>query len=708
MTSLYQRFLAVIGMALALSGGQACAAAPAGDGFGRLPPVEDPAYSRYQRQSIYVPVRDGTRLAVDIYRPMTPAGVEEKPLPVIFYYARYWRARQLPDGSISTNLGVLMKGQSIGALTSRDSSGRLLFWDTGRESIPEIMRHGYIFVRAEGRGTGASEGVRLTDYAPEEARDGADLVAWIADQPWSNGKVGMMGGSYPGITQLMVAAEAPPALKAIFPAAPALDFYRLMSGGTGVLHKGIVGFQAAQARSDGLDVEAPVAAKVVPVDDDPDGVRLREILDARVANTPPDSALRALHGLSPEFAGTVQALAQAWELTSLAEASATFLDAATLMDRQRPDANLQAKALAGLHLFRDTEVFSEPDTTGMVSPHLKLPALKAAKVPTYVWSGWYDMDTVGATQLFQNLDGPKKMTIGPWSHGPNEDNGSQRSPLIHAEARARELLTAEATRWFDHWLKGRDNGVMNDPPVHYGYKASGAIRWAGAEQWPAPDARAETFHLLGGAGEGGLATTPGAAAEMSFTVDYLATMGPQSRYHDSFSGAPEMAYPDLAAHAQKGLTFTTTPLADDLVVVGHPVITLLARSTAADGDVFVYLEDVGPEGTSYVTEAVIRASHRTLASAPYDVMGLPFSESSRAAVAATRPFNAGPVRLVADLQPTAYRFKAGHRIRVVVTGADADNYITPPILPEPEITLSVGGRSGSAIVLPVLAEAGAK
>lgn len=708
MSSLHLRFLAVIGAALVLSGGLAQAASLAGDGFGRLPPVGDSAYTRYQRQSIYVPVRDGTRLAVDIYRPMTPAGVEEKPLPVIFYYARYWRARQLPDGSISTNLGVLMKGQSVGALTSRDSSGRLLFWDTGRESIPEIMRHGYIFVRAEGRGTGASEGVRLTDYAPGEALDGADLVAWIADQPWSNGQVGMMGGSYPGITQLMVAAEGPPALKAIFPAAPALDFYRLMSAGTGVLHKGIVGFQAAQARSDGLDVEAPVAAKVVPVDDDPDGARLREILEARVANTPPDSALRALNGLSPAFAGTVQTLAQAWELTSLSEASATFLDTAALKDRLRSDPVLQAKAQEGLHLFRDAEVFSDPQTDGMVSPHLKLPALKAAKVPTYVWSGWYDMDTVGATQLFRNLDGPKKMTIGPWSHGPNEDNGTQRSPLIQAEARARELLTAEAIRWFDHWLKGQDNGVMDDPPVHYGYSADGAIRWEAAQDWPAPAARAQTFHLTGVQGEGGLSAAPGAAAAMTFTADYLATMGPQSRYHDSFSGAPEMAYPDLVAHAEKGLAFTSSPLTEDLVVAGHPVITLLARSTAADGDVFVYLEDVGPDGASYVTEAVIRASHRTLASAPYDVMGLPFSDSSRAVVAATAPFNAGPVQLVADLQPTAYRFKAGHRVRVVVTGGDADNYITPPILPEPAITLSVGGDSGSAIVLPVLAEAGVK
>lgn len=700
-----------------------CVAAPAAaqpaakdDGFGKRTPYGDVQYTRYQRQSVYVPVKDGTRLAVDIFRPMTAAGVEQKPLPVIFYYARYWRARQLPDGSVITDLGVLMKGQNVGPLTSRDGSGRLVFWDTGRESMPEIMRHGYILVRAEGRGTGASEGVRIADYTHEEARDGADLVDWIAAQPWSNGKVGMAGGSYPGITQLAVAAEAPPALKAIFPAAPALDFYRLGTAGVGALHKGIIGFQAAQARSDGLDVERPVTGKVVPVDDDPTGARLADILRQRREKTPPDVLLRALKDLSPEFADTVVDLGKDWKVKDVGEARATFLDIGKLMDRQRDNPAAQAKALKGLSVERDAPIYSTRDTAGMSSPHLLLPALNKAHIPTYVWSGWYDMDTVGATLIYRNLDAPKKMTIGPWSHGPNEDNGTQRSPLIFAEARSRELMTAEAIRWFDYWLKGKDNGVMADPPVHYGYAADRAIAWKTADRWPAPTTTGKTFYFAGAksgsvasVNDGSLAPTPASRGEAAFTVDYTATMGPQSRYHDSFSGAPEMAYPDLVAHAKRGLTFTTAPLKEDLVIAGHPVVTLDATSTAADGDLFFYIEDVSPDGAAYVSEAVARASHRTQGTAPYDVGDLPFSDSRKAVVDATPAFNAGPARLKVDFQPAAYRFKAGHRVRVVVTGADADNYITPPILPEPRISVRLGGLAGASIMLPVApAESAAK
>ena len=701
---------------LAGLGGEALAQTPPkADGFGKPQAYGDVQYSRYQRESIYVPVKDGTRLAVDIYRPMTDAGVEQKPLPVIFYYARYWRARQLADGSIITDLGVLGKGQTVGQLTSRDSSGRLLFWDTGRESFPEIMRHGYILVRAEGRGTGASEGVRIADYTHQESRDGADLIAWIAAQPWSNGKVGMAGGSYPGITQITVAAQAPPALKAIFPAAPTLDFYRLGSAGVGALHKGVIGFQAAQAKSDGLDVTKPVTGKVVPVDADRDGAALREILRLRVEKTPPDVLLRALQDLSPDFAATVQDLAQDWKVKDVAEARATFMDVEKLMARQRDNPAAQAKALSGLSLDRDAPIYSTLETDGMSSPHLLLPALNQVKTPAYVWSGWYDMDTVGTTQLYRNLQGPKKMTMGPWSHGPNEDNGTQKSPLIFAEARSRELMTAEAIRWFDYWLKDKDNGVMADPAVHYGYSGDREIVWKAADTWPAPGVAQKTFYFssarsgsVASVNDGVLAPAPAKRGDAAFTVDYRATMGPQSRYHDSFSGAREMAYPDLQAHARTGLTFTTAPLADDVVIAGHPLVALTARSTAADGDLLFYIEDVAPDGVSYVTEAVIRASHRTQGVAPYDVGGLPYSDSRKAVVDATAPFNAGPTRLIADFQPTAYRFKAGHRIRVVVTGADADNYITPPILPEPRISLTLGGVEGASITLPIASPVAAR
>lgn len=689
-------------LACGVSHGASAAAAPAppADGFGVYPPLKGEAYLRYQRQSLYVPVRDGVRLAVDVFRPMTAKAVEDKPLPVVFYYARYWRARQLPDGSVSTNLGILPKGQSIGSLVSRDSSGRLLFWDTGRESVIELMRRGYVFVRAEGRGTGASEGIRVADQDLTEAQDGADLIAWIAKQDWSDGKVGMIGGSYPGIMQLKVAAQAPPALKAIFPAAPTFDLYRLTTAGTGALHKGILGFQASQAKSDGLDAALTVADKVAPVDADSDGSYLAKVLERRLAETPKGATERALAAMAPEFAATVGELAARWGSLSGVAALGTILDVEAFQAKLKDDPQAQTLALKGLSLYRDAPVFSDVETTGQASPHLSLAALNRARIPTYIWSGWYDMDTTGAALLYRNLQGPAKLTLGPWSHGPNEDSGRFTSPLVAHEARARELLTAEAIRWFDYWLKGVDTGVMKDPAVHYGVaETSTRIAWRGDAGWPVSKAGAQKLYLA--AAPVGLATAPPArAGQAAFRVDYRASLGPASRYHDSFSGASEMAYPDLDAHAKMGVSFVTAPLEADLLMVGHPVINVQARSTAADGDLFFVLEDVTADGANYVTEAVVRASHRAQGAAPYDVAGLPFSASTRAAVAATSSFNEGLVTLSADMQPTAHLFKKGSRVRLVITGADAENYITTPLSPAPTLTIATGGAQASFISLP--------
>src|SRR5262245_60682780 len=104
-------------------------------------------------RSLYVPMRDGVRLAVDVVLPADLAPGAK--LPAIVTMTPYWRGR---NGAAATN--------------------------TARFFAP----HGYAFVRADVRGTGASFGVWRAPQSPEEVADGADLVAWIAAQPWSNGR----------------------------------------------------------------------------------------------------------------------------------------------------------------------------------------------------------------------------------------------------------------------------------------------------------------------------------------------------------------------------------------------------------------------------------------------------------------------------------------------------------------------------------------
>ncbi len=172
-----------------------------------------------------------------------------------------------------------------------------------------------------------------------------------------------------------------------------------------------------------------------------------------------------------------------------------------------------------------------------------------------------------------------------------------------------------------------------------------------------------------------------------------------TRWDNAVGGAPLMIYPDLAPNDARSLTYTTPPLDADVNVTGHPVVTLWLSSSTNDADVIVLLEEVDAAGVShYISEGVLRASHRALAEAPWDNLGLPFQRSFAEDV---QPLPDGaPGELVMDLLPTANIFNAGHRIRVTIMGADADNIELPATAPTIQVHRT--RAHPSRIVLPVV------
>jgi len=151
----------------------------------------------------------------------------------------------------------------------------------------------------------------------------------------------------------------------------------------------------------------------------------------------------------------------------------------------------------------------------------------------------------------------------------------------------------------------------------------------------------------------------------------------------------------------KGFTWTTAPLNAPVEVVGHPIVHLWVTSSAHDFDAIVFLEDVDSTGHSgYVTEGVLRASHRRLGKPPFDNFGLPWPESFKEDIT---PLPTGPAELVLDLHPTAKRFQAGHRIRVTVQGADRDTHLAVHPKPPPRVSIYHDTDHRSRIELPVLA-----
>jgi len=585
--------------------------------LGRYEGYSEPIYSGWVRTSQYVTVRDGTKLAVDIFRPVDSSGKPvEDPLPVIWTHDRYRRAFTVSSGNIITQL-------------SEDP------W------LGTMLRHGYVVGVVDVRGGGASYGTRIGPFSHEETQDAYDITEWFAAQSWSNGMIGMYGRSYLGITQYFAASTAPPHLVAIFPEMSMFDFYSFVYPG-GVFRRDFASQWGSGVRRQDTNPINPT----VPVDVDIDGAMLREAQAEHLGN----------------------ANVYTWVSKPI------YRDSLSNEDEM-------------IHIER--------------SPATYLEQVKQSGVAAYHLVGWYDLYPRDALLWFNNLDpnNPQKIVIGPWNHSATDQLD----------------LAAEHLRWYDFWLKNVENGIMDEPPIHYYTMGAPADQaWRSAWQWPLPEEEPMNYYLLAGpsgsvasANDGllGLEAPKDPKGRDDVTVDYSTTTGRATRWTNGYGGG--FGYPDMTTNDQKGLTYTTPPLDKDVELTGHPVVHLWVTSTATDGDFFVYLEEVEESGagntdfhSNYITEGTLRASHRFISTPPFDYLNLPYHRSF-AEDLAELPTGV-PVELVFDLLPTSHIFDKGHRIRVTITFADRDNTLTPVLSPAPTVSVYRNVDYASYIVLPVI------
>jgi len=204
---------------------------------GRYEGYSEAIYDGWQRHSVYVTVRDGTKIAMDIFRPTRRGRLHSEALPVIWEHRRYQRASQDENGRIFSQL------------------------DRGDHPMRKVVLYGYVYAVAAVRGSGASFGTRIDPTPPQESLDAYDLTEWLATQSWCTGKVGMYGISYSGTVQFMAASAAPPHLKAIFPEMTMFDLYDFVYPG-GILRHTFMQYWAKQTRA--LDLH--LARKPAPVE----------------------------------------------------------------------------------------------------------------------------------------------------------------------------------------------------------------------------------------------------------------------------------------------------------------------------------------------------------------------------------------------------------------------------------------------------------
>lgn len=302
------------------------------------------------------------------------------------------------------------------------------------------------------------------------------------------------------------------------------------------------------------------------------------------------------------------------------------------------------------------------------------------RCPVFVIGGWNDWYATPLLRTFANLSVPKRGLVGPWSH--LFPSNALPGPRIDGD---REIL-----RWFDHWLKGEDTGIVDEPLLtifvrEYCEPVAPPILDAGdfrcERQWPPARAHSTSMYLCA---RGKLRRRRSRAAPgEGDRHEYDPTIGVTTGMHgggpfDLPWTAPVDQRPDEAL----SLTYTSEPLGEDMEVIGHPVAVLHVSSAAEVAAFVVKLCDVAPDGTSaLVTKGFLNATHRESHVEP-------------------SPLEPGAIyELNVELLACAWRFRAGHRIRVVIASADFQN-----IWPTPRRcvnTLYRNTSQASRIVLPV-------
>ena len=548
---------------------------------------DSPRYLRVSKSSRYVTVADGTRLAVDIYRPTRRGSVVRSPMPVILL-------------------------ESLGPR----SDPRLL----EAYGVRDLVEHGYNFVWLQPRGIGASFGKTGGFMTARDGRDVADVIAWINRQPWSSGRVGMLGLSNMGFIQWLTAAQRPAGLVTIVPAVANPDFYyQLYPNG----------------------VSALVGAPGVPG---------------------PDHAPATVRPARPNHAPPVQPVdadsAPGHPLWTAAQRS--HIGGLTLPQQWL------------VNMYRDQPNGALGYAPGLVDSPLPryADALRASGIRIYQMGGWWDSSPGGQIVAYRGFGG--RLLIGAWPHE------------LTADVNGGPLLRAQNLRWFDARLKGIDDGIDKEPPVRYQTMHSRTgDGWHYAADFPLSSQRTRVYYLAAGRSgtipslnDGGLSGTAPSAdgGKDALRVDFRirAFDGTFNRLDRSWDGDMSTGVDRLA------LTYTSRALPADTEITGFPIAHMWIASSDTDADLIVYLEEVLPDGRShFVTDGAARASHRAVAQLfPWTVTGVPYHRSF---IADKEPLVPGKaVEVDFALNPTSYVFHRGSRIRFTITGAEADVYEPPP------------------------------
>ena len=296
------------------------------------------------------------------------------------------------------------------------------------------------------------------------------------------------------------------------------------------------------------------------------------------------------------------------------------------------------------------------------------------RVPGYHIGGWYDGYRNSLPRMLEYVDAPVKAMIGPWDH--YFPHNAWPEPQVE--------WRREAVRWFDHWLKGEDTGVLDEPDFavyvrNYYPPDPGLERvpghWRWEDGWPVERIVQQSWYA---SADNGLFVDP--AEEAMHQMTYKPSMGLEG-------GGPTMWWgsvtPDQQAMDDQGLTYDSEPLKAPLEILGRPIARLNVSANAPRANWVVRISDVAPDGqVTQVAGAAFNGTHRNSAREPEDIV----------------PGESFPLEI--NLHFTSWVFPEGHRIRLAISNAQ-----WPMLWPTPlpmSSTLAIGGETGARVELPVV------
>jgi len=586
-----------------------------------VPYNPEPPYKKVEIRSLYLEMRDGVKIAVDVYLPkgLTP---DEK-LPTILYQTRYWRR-----------------------INFRWPASMF----TGKFPLPELKEyekfvcHGYAVVNYDVRGSGASFGHRIHPWSPAEIGDGAEVVDWISEQPWSNGKVGATGISYSATSAELLLVNQHPDVLAIAPRFSLFDLYEDVAYPGGIKLEWFI--------NEWGEINRKLDSNKVPLNN--------IVLKLFVAGVAPVEGRKKL---------LPQAIREHKQNISPRELTSDFVF---------HDDTIRVKD----HIIPTIDIFS---------PHHYIDQINATGVPVYCYTSWFDAAYQhGTIRRFLNLENKKKLIIGPWEHGGLIDQ-SPENPGKASFDHFGELL-----KFFDHHLRGINNGIDEEPGVYYYTMVE--EKWKSAATWPISQSNLRSYFL--DEKNTLIPDMPSGSAQDVYRADTTAGTGKRTRWNALIREKHKRIYRNRREKDKKLLVYETSELKSATEVTGHPQVDFFLKSNRPDIAMFVYLEDVDERGNvTYVTEGEFRLRHREISKNPVYEDVVPFHSYLRKD---DTPLDTGKVAEIKfDLYPTSYLFLRGHKIRISIGLADKDYFkgITPS---DTEIQLQRGENFPSSVKLPIV------